>query len=234
MKIKKFRNYLLAAAGLALLMLSLSGITVHDVAAQASKIQQVFVTNTAANPVPTAAQGTTPVSGAVQAQQSGVWMVDINGTPTVALAGGSSILVDNNAMNPVFVRDRDNPALQPFQADISTTIEDGQFATANVTIANVPPSKRLVIEHVSFKGVLPVGQKFTGVMVDLSGPGKIHFLVAAPQGSVGSFDVFAASQPLRMYADPGTTVAVSAFRTDAAGSSGSLDFNLSGYLVDVP
>jgi hypothetical protein len=53
---------------------------------KASGTHDVTVDNTAANPVPTAAQGITSVTGAVAASQSGTWSVDIANSPTVQAA----------------------------------------------------------------------------------------------------------------------------------------------------
>src|SRR6185295_11081888 len=64
--------------------------------------QNVRVINSAAEAVPTIAQGTTAVSGTVGAQQSGQWIVGISGIP--------SVVVGNDGESPVQIRDVDNPA----------------------------------------------------------------------------------------------------------------------------
>lgn len=46
--------------------------------------QNVRVVNTSTSPVPTLAQGTTTVSGVVQSEQNGNWIVGIAGTPVVS------------------------------------------------------------------------------------------------------------------------------------------------------
>jgi hypothetical protein len=72
----------------------------------------------------------------------------------------------------------------------------------------------------------------------LSGDINDTFLVVYPQGtftlSSGTFDFFAASQPMRIYADPGSSVEVLLTRSDTSSSNGGVIFSFSGYLVGIP
>src|SRR5262249_3830823 len=71
----------------------------------------------------------------VNAQQSGVWNVGINGTPPVAVSNfpaTTNVAIDSSAntvkidtANPLPVRDVDNPARQPFQRNGDAIIADG-------------------------------------------------------------------------------------------------------------
>ncbi len=245
---KRAKNYFLVVAALATATLTVVLTDAGQVAAQAVKTQFVKVINTTDEPVPTLAQGTTNVAGTVgitgtptvNAQQSGSWTVGITGTPTVGLAGGSSILVDNNAANPVPVRDVDNPARQPFQASGSTVVNAGFDDSCRfglLTLTTVPAMKQLVIEDVSFWGGLPAGQRFLQVTVNNTAGGTPmrHYLPVALQATdiSGTFDAFAASQPVRWYADPETDV-FACFVRNATAGTGSAHWTISGYLVDVP
>jgi hypothetical protein len=132
----------------------------------------------------------------------------------VAFAGGESELTDegeaakNSPNNPQFMRDVDNPARnEPFQA-----VQTGAFAagatTLVVSLPAVAAGKRLVIEHVSALVELPPASGQTAlVVVQLLNAARIlevpHPLVLQPQGTQFASDNFAASQPIRMYAQAG-------------------------------
>jgi hypothetical protein len=88
--------------------------------APAPPITAVQVVNTPADPVPTAAQGTTLVGG--------------------------NVAVTNDLTNPVGVRDADNPAKQPFQEQGSAAFVNSDIVNLFFT---VPAGKQLVIEQVT-------------------------------------------------------------------------------------
>src|SRR5712692_9564395 len=130
---KPFARIVLLTLGFALLSASIGVFTTPSGRAAAANLFQVFVTNTASSPVPVT--GNVGVSGtpnvnvantpAVNAQQSGTWNVGINGTPSVQLAPGTTVGVTGGTLNfsntpstPIFTRDKDNPALAPFQTTL--------------------------------------------------------------------------------------------------------------------
>jgi hypothetical protein len=93
----------LSSAG-ALIVLGSAGLFTTTLPGHSQQPPPTFnakVVNTASNPVPTVAQGTTTISGnvgisptanTVNAQQSGTWSVGITGTPTVKLdATGNTV-----------------------------------------------------------------------------------------------------------------------------------------------
>ena len=57
-----------------------------------------------------------------------------------------NVNVVNTPASPVPVRDVDNPARQPFQAEVVGGFADGASTTGEVTITTVPAGKLLVIE----------------------------------------------------------------------------------------
>lgn len=140
-------------------------------------------------------------------------------------------IVRSDITLPVF--DIDN-GRQPFQASAHSVMAgatNGDFQT----IAFVPAGKRLVIENISANGRVPAGQPFLNLHISTNvanGGSKAHYLVMSQQGSVGNTTWFAASQQVRLYADPGTSVTFSVFRV-AAGPEGVVDVTISGYLIDV-
>ena len=157
--------------------------------------------------------------------------VSISGTPTVGLAGGSSVLVGNNAANPVLVRDVDSPGMQPFEALGDAGMSPGADNT-NVELFTVDSGKRLVIEYVSAHFSIPTGQKFIDVRLQDT-VGAPYHLVPVLLGTRDSRDIFSISQPLRMYVGPGHTVLVSVERdANTGGVFGEVE--VFGYLVNVP
>jgi hypothetical protein len=123
-------------------------------------------------------------------------------------------------------------AKQPFQKMLVVSLDPGEFSeTVSFT---VPVGKRLVVETASANAAVPSGQKVT-VNVATTGGGLSGraWLALAAQGAVSGLDRHTTTQPMRMYADPGTAVAFQAVRSDAA-STATLNFSVAGYLVDAP
>ncbi len=150
--------------------------------------------------------------------------------------------VVNTPASPVPVRDVDNPARQPFQAQAVGGFADGASTTGDVTITTVPAGKLLIIEHVSVFGAMLPGQKMVRarLIIRWSTPGGSLVirppLVIRPQGSNadGTRDYFVASEPVRFYAGDGL-VSWEAERDSSAGANPTgIDINCEGYLVDCP
>lgn len=229
----KFRNYLLAASGLAVLVGSLVLTGSHGSQAQGrgqsikpetKTPDEVVIVNTTAQPVPTAAQGTTNIAGTVQAQQSGDWNVGISGTPTVTLAPDT--LVDTNTL---VVADLDNPSRQtPFGKQVIVSLGDlGQKSESFLTPAN----KRITIEHVSARGAVPAGQSVQFEVQFFSTSALMeHSLLPMNTGDSGvGTNFFVASQPMKVYLEPSTLVIVTARRFGGSGFA-NFEFSFSGYL----
>src|SRR5207247_2592498 len=115
------------------------------------------------------------------------------GTPTVK--------VDNTA-SPLFVRDVDNPAFQPFQAAMSFHILAQQIRGGGV-LTTVPPGKRLVIEHVSIRGRVQPNQKLAEAEILIAvannnngGAPLNYFFALNDQGD----NLFMGNQQVRLYA----------------------------------
>jgi hypothetical protein len=144
-------------------------------------------------------------------------------------APGASLTVGNTATNPVPVRDRDNPARQPFQERLDSS-------NPNDTSFQVPLGKRLVIEYVSAASQMPAGQKLllvklqTDVNVNQTPIGILHFFTPTLTGrdAIGR-DIFVVSQLTRLYAEPGSTVTLEVTATAGA----PVVVSVVGHLVDV-
>jgi hypothetical protein len=109
--------------------------------------------------------------------------------------------------------------------------ESGGFGQPN--IINVPAGQTLVIETVSLQlDVTPPGSQLEAFVNYTSGGKSVTLFVpltfAFTQTSNG-FDTYTATQAVRLYADPGTSVSLTAF--SPTGSTGTLFITLSGYLI---
>jgi len=124
-----------------------------------------------------------------------------------------------------------SPALQPFAKELNASFPgNGTSASAMFT---VPAAKRLVIETVSLLITLPPSQNFDSVSIATSVGGQVvnYSLFPALIPQSGSAMLYGITQPLKIYADPGTQVVAAILRPVASGD-GSLDVVISGYLVD--
>jgi hypothetical protein len=154
--------------------------------AVASLAAQVFVTNS-----------TVPVSGNVA----------ITGTTTVQLPPGSTIGVHNIISTPLFTRPSQRPI--PFQITLCSASTFGSCQLPGTY--GVDPSQQLVIEYVSL-----VCQSFSGGTIDVAqisttvGGGDLaeynFFPSQVNSFSPTEFTKSLVNQPVRIYADPGSTV----------------------------
>ena len=149
----------------------------------------------------------------------------VSGTQ-VQLSGTPTVLVGNQAANPVWVRDVDNPARQPFQITLRFTVPPG--SRVGSASFNTPVGKRIVIEYVSADlANLPDDYQMFGSVVEtyLNGQQTAH-LIPAVRPVTG--------QLVRVYGDPDTGVTVAAYLRLPIASGVSFQYSLSGYFVDTP
>jgi hypothetical protein len=220
-QIKKVTVWLLATS----LVLAAAAMLIPKNAI-ASIAAQVFLANhsvPASNPL--------PVSG----------NVGINNSPTVQLAPGTTVGVTGGTFNfsntpstPVFTRDKDNPALRPFQILLCSGLNDlGNNICGDPGSFVVDPNQRFVIEYVSVRCVQDgTGTVFySSIVTSVGGNSLAYFFPIGQANSAGGSGNATANQQTRIYADPGKSV-----RFDATGDSGSSGFffctaTLSGNLV---
>ena len=129
--------------------------------------------------------------------------------------------------------------LEPIHADAYQVVNHGLE-----TIYTVPEGKRLVIEFVSasvWVGESAEGTMFlrTGLFDEDDSPHpdiRVHYFVLTPQRTwAGDSLVLVASQPTRLYADPGTDVEVQfGCSTGCSGTTAESHVTISGFLMDVP
>ena len=140
----------------------------------------------------------------------------------------NAVQIGNPPASPVFVRNVDDPAHKPIQIPGGIIFNNG---TANLPVFPVPAGKRFVIEYVSARVHLQPGQILDQFEIWTSTGGGMlpHQMIATPQGNTG---VSLVSQPVRLYADPGTLISIFV-RSTIQNVVGSGSLSLSGYLVDV-
>jgi len=141
-----------------------------------------------------------------------------------------------NVINtPLPVKEVANPAFQPFQAQGAAIVEFTE-SSKSFTLVTVPPGKRLVIEYAEAGGFFADGTKMSAVITTTVGGITIqHQLVMIEQGILSGSLTFAAAQPMRLYADPGTSVIGIVSRgEDHPPGGGGWGVTISGYFVDIP
>ena len=217
----KLKNSLVAFGGLSLLIGAIALVTPHATPGQSDDttvgpVKPVKVVNTPDEPVPVT--GITTITGDISLAPG--TSVAINNTPNVNVV--------NTADAPVLERDVDNPARQPFQ---SSTNFPSSFM--------VPGGKRLVIEFLSARVAFPEPCRMSDLTLSTvaGGQGAVYYFFPNTIDPVLRARAVVVNQETRIYADPGTQVAVNGERGCFAG--GTLDdyigtVTISGYLVDVP
>jgi hypothetical protein len=244
----RFLDLTMCACGAALLLLAVTFTPVRQsvdgiVKAAGGNLTSVVVTNTTANPVPVAAQGTTNIAGNVGVTSmpavslAGGTTVGVSSMPAVSLdSTGNAVQVANTVANPVAVTNV-NDAQQPFQAKTDVQLVVGSNVAGNVPLATVPIGKRLVIESMSLNGFVPAGQKLENAILTANCTGSaticVWSIVPTDEGPWSGSELFGAFQQGRVYVDAGHTILASASRSDIIGA-GTATINISGYLVNVP
>ena len=109
-----------------------------------------------------------------------------------------------------------NIVKDPFHANIGLGMNPGtKFYHFEIT---VPAGKRLVIESVTARATLPTGQRvILSISSTTSGRDAMHYIAVTPQGSFPTYDAYAATSAVRIYADADTTIRFEARRSADAG-----------------
>jgi hypothetical protein len=169
--------------------------------------------------------------------------VQLAGTSTVQVSGTTNVRVQNDSTSPVVVQDVSTPRRTPFQAEPGFPALP--FIGDNPVLESipVPAGKRLVIEHVSARAVLPfqsqspfvyfsVTTTVAGVTVEHSLNVPQIFICGSCTSSGGSLNV--TSQETKFYADGGTTVIAVVQGAGGSAEAINIKFAISGYLEDAP
>jgi|SRR6516164_305365 hypothetical protein len=202
--------------------------------------KDVLVTNTPAQPVPTAPQGTTNVAGTVNVGNTpnvnvtntpnvnvaNTPSVSIAGTPTVNLAAGGSVSVTN----PLDGQSNPSPLaiMEGFQIyeDTCSTLFGGSNS-AKCSFHALPAGKRLVIQEFDSDVLVEPGTKPANIL--LNALSVDHYFPATLMGNFNG-DQFATHQATHIYSSLGATPFC--FTTLSNFSNGSFICNISGFLLD--
>ena len=173
------------------------------------------------NPTPVTVINTPTVS----VQQSGKWIVGLNDTPTVKLSASSAPTQTRTCTDDIV----------PYVKTISFNIDSG--TTQNNVSIPIPEGKRLIIDYVSARAQGPAGQKFIAQLQTsvskVESPRGIYWLVFFPQGTFSTIDVFTASQPMHVFAEPGTPPLMFVVTRTRVTGTAFVEATISGHLVNL-
>ena len=157
--------------------------------------------------------------------------VNVVNTPNVNV-GTPDVNIINLPQSPVPVREVNNPAIQPYQV-AGTHLFSPPESGAVITLYTVPLCKRFIIEYATAQGQLPMGAKLQGfITTTVGGVTAQHQLVMIDQGVMSGSQLFAAAQPMRVYADPGTDIKADVGRDPDTGGGG-VGITISGYFIEL-
>lgn len=153
----------------------------------------------------------------------------------VLAAGVIALLASTQApaqTRAALVKDVDSPASQPFGAAATPAFSG---VTATGTLLTVPAGKRAVVEHFSCINFLDSANNFIRLELRYTVGGTLrrHQFVHERVGPsfLTGIDVWSVGQPVRLYADEGTAIEVSALRRLTSGSAG-IECYISGHYVN--
>jgi hypothetical protein len=199
LKIRLYVNMLFLVAACVVLAVPVNG----------QAVQQTLVVNGTGHPVPTAAQGTTEVTGTV----------NIGNTPSVTVR--NPIDGQNNPM-PIAVLE----AIQPYEDSCQIIFADNNLA--NCFFKRIPDKKLLVVQEFDARGLtgLNVQPIFVSVFTTSN---MFHYFPATAMGA----EAFATHQETRLYVRSSQNFGC--FVGLSVSSRGSdYDCQISGFLVDTP
>jgi hypothetical protein len=163
--------------------------------------------------------------------------VNVVNTPNVIVANSPSVTVGNPASAPVPVVLVNGDELfltrEPFQFSGTLVNQTGESAG---TYFYVPDDKRLVIEYVSMSAHLQPSQEVWEFAVETRLTGQIGVNHAVPvfKQATSTAAFYSAGQQVRLYGDPGTTVFLKIYVTNASpGNYYLFQPSVSGYLVPI-
>ena len=160
----------------------------------------------------------------------------VSQTPT--FAASQPVVVTNPASSPVPTVARDNPAFQPFQANIYVNIangasgggDNGNVSPGTQTVL-IPAGKRLVVQTVSVYRSGAISTQTTQIFINTSVNGA-YAAFALPPVSASTASYVGIAQPMTFYSDGGTELLANAFRNGTSGAE-SETVTISGYLVSL-
>ena len=150
----------------------------------------------------------------------------------VMLATAMSVAPAQAQTRPAFVRDVDNPALQPQRIAIFTNLtaaEGSKFTDGFV----VPAGKRLVIENASIWAFTQGADRVTGIWLNVKGQSAFILLDPATTETktlAGGSNIAAYNRVVKAYFNAGETVEASVF-TEGTTAGKLVNIYLQGALI---
>jgi hypothetical protein len=160
-------RHIYAIAGFVTL-LSAAGLSTTHVAAARTQPMPVNVINSAANPVPTVAQGTTNIAGTVA----------VSSLPAVQLTA-SNVGITNGLTNPVPVHVVDSTVTTQLVKTGSVDIQNG-FLLGSIDLYTVPAGKQVVVTDVFVNATVPDGQFVALASINSNGVQPFGFTMSCP------------------------------------------------------
>jgi hypothetical protein len=178
------------------------------------------------------------VDGTIETTAGGVKFPDGTVQTTAALSGLAAVTHDGTLTGsgtPASPLSVASPAMQPFQTSFAVNFPPN-LGEAVATVS-VPPGKRLIIKFVSVRISVAVGATATVYFLTTGGGANSasDHLALTQQGQVSPISSeFTASQPVEVFADPGTAIKFVFLRFPDASPIGDAVGSIHGYLVDAP
>jgi len=222
-------RHLYAIGGIMAVLTAASFGTGHYKAAFAPATSNVLVTNTAAQPVPTQAQGTTQVAGTVGLSTG--TKVGINGT--VSLDPSTSVNLPYNDASPLSVKTQDTHRI-PVHTEYNFAILPQNNTAGFQDMYTVPGGKRLVIEemyaYVAGDSSNPMSFTEIGVRNNITTKANMPLHLEQDSAAGGTWSTMVQT---KFYVDAGDTV-FNFERETTTGTSTFVAIGFSGYLEDAP
>ena len=213
-----FRKSIIVLLGLVVLLYAFAIITPKQLQAQGPSDRGI-------RPVRVVNEPTEPVQIQGDVEVTNVPDVNVSSMPDLNIANMPSTEIANTESNPV-------PVVQvservPYQFWDKETLSAGEAAV--LIFGDVNFGKRLVIETVTVRAVIPGGQGIEACYITSTSGSIQHYIPLFKIGEIGSSQVFQGSQSVRFYVDSGKTADFFFRRTDSTGSA-TFAASLSGYL----
>lgn len=186
----------------------------------------VTVINAADQPIPTAPQGVTPISGEVTATQAGTWQVQI-ANPTTSPV-------------PVQVMNASTGTSTPEEIVSTGQCIFGTGAEVSVDVYTVPTGKRLIVDDMSVYAS-GAGSNISGaapteiVFIRCATPSYRRYFSLNSVPSVGSGEAIASGgDSVHITAEAGETITCTHVRRNLGNVTGQTCGWISGHLINVP
>jgi hypothetical protein len=213
--------YAVLGIGLVLTAVSLSNSTARKVAVT-DKVDPVFVTNGASNPI--------PIQGGVTVNS--IPAVQVSSLPAVQLGADNQIKVSNDASSPVPVSNAREASRVPMTLHNAGNIPENTVGSSTSQIYTVPAGKRLIIQSVFLSGSTHQGQLLLAGQLEMGSNLIIDVpIVMTNEGVLGDRAYFGGVVQGPFYVQAGDSVWID---LDRQGLSGVAFFEsgFSGYIED--